>query len=205
VGVLKALFVSRVSLGLAMFALGGAAGATLAAAALHVWPPQAPPTRIAPSAPSVPVAAQTLGEPAVPTPPAPPVQTEPAEPAAAMTPTATAPQAPAPAPRTQAAKRPDPNRGLAEEAGLLQAARVALAPDPGGALSLIDQHAERFPGGQLVQEREALRVQALVSAGRFDEARAAGARLEQRFPESLSLPSVRKALASIPDRASPKE
>ncbi|HEY3448465.1 MAG TPA: hypothetical protein VGK67_19070 [Myxococcales bacterium] len=198
---IKAFFASKLIVGVVMFALGGASGAALASLALHVWPPplQELPR---PAAPTALAAAPAVVVPLSPVAPAPSPAPEPARPAptAPTTPTApTAPQRPAAMPARPSGRAPaDPNRGLAEEAGILRQAQETLGRQPAEALSLVDLHAERFPEGQLVQEREALRVQALVSAGRFDEACRAGAEFERRFPESLSLPSVRKALASLP-------
>jgi len=52
-----------------------------------------------------------------------------------------------------------------ESAMILGARRVLRAGDPAGALTLLDAARTRFPGGILVQEREALTIEALVRSG----------------------------------------
>lgn len=87
---------------------------------------------------------------------------------------------------------------LAAERRLLDGARVALASgEPGDALRLAERHRAEFPGGVLVEEREAIATKALVEAHRPAEARARGAAFERRFPESPMLRSVRSSLASL--------
>jgi hypothetical protein len=71
----------------------------------------------------------------------------------------------------EAAVVEDGDRVLAEMA-LLQEARAALrAGQPTAAIELLDRHAATFAGGGMAEERQALRVQALCSAG--DPARGA--------------------------------
>ena len=70
------------------------------------------------------------------------------------------------------------------EVHLLQRAQAALGADPGGALALTVEHARRFPGGALGQERELIAVTALVALGRRPEAEARAASLLERFPAS---------------------
>ena len=48
---------------------------------------------------------------------------------------------------------------------ILGARRVLRAGNPAGALTLLDAARARFPGGILVQEREALTIEALVRSG----------------------------------------
>jgi hypothetical protein len=84
---------------------------------------------------------------------------------------------------------------LAAERALIERARSALARgDAPGALLAIAQHQHDFPAGQLSEEREALAVQALVAAGRTQEASQRGARFRSTFPNSLLLPLVDQAL-----------
>jgi hypothetical protein len=74
---------------------------------------------------------------------------------------------------------------LASERALLERARVALGRgDASGALEALDRHAARHPSGRLSEEREVLAVQALVSAGRKDEAHARDARFHREHPSS---------------------
>lgn len=75
---------------------------------------------------------------------------------------------------------------LAAERRLVDSARAALAQgrhEP--ALSALATHRRRFPDGALAEERDALEVEALVAAGRRDEAAAAATGFEHRYPASL--------------------
>jgi hypothetical protein len=97
--------------------------------------------------------------------------------------------------------RPAPST-LADERALLDEASDALARnDAVQALRFAQLHAQRFATGQLVEEREAVAVEAFVLAHRHDEARAHGARFRSAWPHSLFLPAVEASLASIPDDA----
>lgn len=88
---------------------------------------------------------------------------------------------------------------LQAERALLDDARSALGShDAAAALTLLADHDRRFPRGQLGEEREALAIQALVMLGRNDEARARAAHFRATSPNSLFLPAVDAALASIP-------
>ncbi len=155
------------------------------------WPPEAPAV-VTPPPPAV-----------VAPPPAPPPEETPllpAEDTKAPTPPRPAtkpargptrgPQ-PAPAdagPPTQAPRR---DTDLAAERALLELARAALGRgDVAGALVTIEQHARDFAHGRLEEEREVLAVQALVQAGRLEEAKQRQAAFRGRFPDSLMLPVV---------------
>jgi outer membrane protein assembly factor BamD (BamD/ComL family) len=84
---------------------------------------------------------------------------------------------------------------LAAERAVIERARSALARGDGqGALVAVAQHQRDFPSGQLSEEREALAVQALATAGRAQEAAERGARFRKTFPNSLLLPLVERAL-----------
>src|SRR5262249_46233092 len=84
---------------------------------------------------------------------------------------------------------------LAAERAVIERARSALARGDGqGALVPIAQHERGFARGQLVEEREALAVEALVTAGRVQEAAERAARFRKAFPNSLLLPVVDQAL-----------
>jgi hypothetical protein len=81
---------------------------------------------------------------------------------------------------------------LRRELSLLGQARAAVAgEDFAAALTPIEAHAHRFKDGRLAEEREALRVAALVGLGRTEEARRAGAAFEELFPRSVLLPAVK--------------
>jgi len=95
-------------------------------------------------------------------------------------------------PSSESASR---DTSLAAERHLLEIARAALArgraPE---ALDALATHRARFADGQLSEERDALRVQALASAGRDAEARAAAAAFRARYPHSMFEAVVRAAL-----------
>ena len=95
---------------------------------------------------------------------------------------------PAPSPLSEA---PAPGRDWT----LLEAARASNAVGHyGDALSSVTEHARQYPDSQFEQERQALRIQALVGLGRRDEARALARSFEQRFPESILLEGIRQAV-----------
>ena len=105
---------------------------------------------------------------------------------------------PAPAP-TVAAPGPSPVDAAREELHLMRQARAAVARgDFTAALSPINEHTRRFKNGRLVEEREALRVRALVGLGRSEEARRAAAAFRTRFPRSVLLPAVGQMPVSRP-------
>lgn len=83
------------------------------------------------------------------------------------------------------------------DGSLLEAARSSNATGRyADALSAVTQHEQEYPSSQFEQEREALRIQALVGLGRQDEARALARRFEQRFPESILLEAIRQAVGA---------
>ncbi len=86
---------------------------------------------------------------------------------------------------------------LADERKLLDRARAALVRrDASEALSALRSHEKSFPRGQLVEERDGMRVQALVLAHDFGSARAAGERFRKVYTRSMFLPVVDRALES---------
>lgn len=88
---------------------------------------------------------------------------------------------------------------MREERASLEIARTAMTRgDFSGAAAAIDRHARDFPHGKLVEERESMRVQALVGQGRYEEARSRAARFRHDFPGSLLQGAVDSAVASIP-------
>jgi hypothetical protein len=107
------------------------------------------------------------------------------------------------APPTNAAHGARRARTVAEdyaiERMILQPARAALAAgDVSSALAAIGEHARRFQAGQLTEEREALRVEALLHAHRTDEARTAAADFREQFPQSVLRSFVSDALRAAP-------
>ncbi len=87
----------------------------------------------------------------------------------------------------------------ADEAKLVEMARTALVRGSASdALAALDLHAARHPNGERAEEREALAVQALVKAGRADDARARAERFRKSFPGSIYLGAVNASIASLP-------
>jgi TolA-binding protein len=83
----------------------------------------------------------------------------------------------------------------AKELRVLQPARQAVAQqDFGAALSAIAEHQQLFPSGRLTEEREALRVKALLGLGRTAEAQRAGAAFHTNFPRSALLGRIDEML-----------
>jgi hypothetical protein len=95
--------------------------------------------------------------------------------------------------------RPSPSGAVRDELRLLRRARGAVArEDFAAALLPIIEHARRFRNGRLAEEREALRVKALVGLGRTEDARRAAASFEARFPNSVLLPAVNQMSVARP-------
>ena len=87
---------------------------------------------------------------------------------------------------------------LARERAIIDVVRAAIARGHAdSALAAVERHASAFPAGRLREEREGLRVLALVRAGRAEEARAAATRFKQAYPASLLWPAIESALAGL--------
>ncbi len=81
-----------------------------------------------------------------------------------------------------------------EEARLIARARLRLLhDDPSGALRLLETARQRFPNGVLIQEREALAIEALAKSGQRDAAAARARTFQQAHPESPLKDRVRDA------------
>jgi hypothetical protein len=83
---------------------------------------------------------------------------------------------------------------LAAELEIVDHARRALESDPELALRLADEHARRFPNGQLVASRDAVKMRALQILGRTEPARATARTLLERDPQSLHAAEARRTL-----------
>lgn len=71
------------------------------------------------------------------------------------------------------------------ELAMLQLAQRAVARRQfGAALARIAEHQRAFPSGALSEEREALRIKALVGLGKAGEARQAAGDFQKKFPNS---------------------
>ncbi|HEY4054964.1 MAG TPA: hypothetical protein VGM39_00100 [Kofleriaceae bacterium] len=92
-------------------------------------------------------------------------------------PAAATPPAPPPAPSTTPA--------APTQVALLHDATTALPSDPARTLELVDEDARAHATGPLAEEREALRIHALVALGRTSDARTAAQQLLTRFPTTV--------------------
>jgi hypothetical protein len=102
---------------------------------------------------------------------------------------------PRPAKAKPAAAARSATDAYAMELRVLQPAQQAVArPDFASALGAIAEHQRRFPSGKLAEEREALRVKALLGLGRTAEAQRAGVAFRQRFPNSALRGRIDKML-----------
>jgi hypothetical protein len=107
-----------------------------------------------------------------------------------------APTIPRPA-RARPAKPAAEAQAYAMELLVLQPALEAVARrDFASSLAAIAAHQRRFPAGQLAEEREALRVKALLGLGRVPEAVHAGALFRERFPHSALLGQIQDLLVT---------
>jgi hypothetical protein len=96
------------------------------------------------------------------------------------------------APRSVAIAAPTPTAAgvgaapvdLGAELDLLARARRVVASEPGRALQLTAEHAQRFHDGVLTQEREVLAIDALSRLGHRDLAAARARRFIERYPDS---------------------
>jgi hypothetical protein len=77
---------------------------------------------------------------------------------------------------------------------LRPAQQAAWRGDFASTLAAVAEHQRRFPSGRLAEEREALRVKALLGLGRIGEAQSAGAAFRRRFPQSALLERINAML-----------
>lgn len=93
---------------------------------------------------------------------------------------------------------------LAAERALLERAQTALARrNPQGAIEALYRHQADFTDGELVEEREALLIRALVESGEGDKARQHAARFREQFPKSVFLSAIERVLAAEPIKKTP--
>lgn len=186
----------------ATFALGGVTGAAVHARLAH-RAASSPRALHAARAPAAPPVAPVVAAPLVPA-PAPAVAAALPSRAALAPPAAdltippsevidAAPPASAPAPRAHS------DGTLAAARARLAVAYDALARGDGpGALDALARYQREFPRGRLAEERDGLWVQALVAAGRYDEARARAARFHREHAASIFAAAVDAVVRSIP-------
>lgn len=85
--------------------------------------------------------------------------------------------------------------GTNVERQLIEGARTALVRrDASSALQTLAKLRQDFPGGQLIEERDSLEVQALQQAGREDDAKASAKVFLDRYPRSVFGPSMEAVL-----------
>lgn len=90
------------------------------------------------------------------------------------------------------------NEARLREIRLLVRARQADARrDYATVLSVAAEHERSFPAGRLSEERQVLRVKALVGLGWADEARRVGGDFRRQFPHSVLRQTVNEMLSSI--------
>ncbi|HRG95482.1 MAG TPA: hypothetical protein PLR99_04475 [Polyangiaceae bacterium] len=205
-----------------MFALGlvvGAAGyATLGPKPMPLAPPIEPAPVVLsvrspepdPAPPVAPLAPPATSSPAPSSAPARAVVSAQASPAASPAPPAassgvalapTAPTAPTVEPPAQPALEPSarPQTLLDEERGLLERGRVALARrDWVSSLEAVRAHRQRFPKGQLAEERDALEVQGLAAGGHTADARRRGEAFLAAYPQSMLRGRIDALLRELP-------
>jgi hypothetical protein len=170
-GVVAKAVVAKLVVGasVASLAVGGAIGAGVHSAVTSPPPPPPAIVRLAPVEPPAPVALPIAAPP-----PAPPPVVE------------AAPPAVEPRPAQPSGSKLSADEQLALEKSYVEQARAAMArKDVGAALDALAQHERRFPKGQLTEERLALTVMALSSAGRSIEAKNVAAEFRRRFPTGL--------------------
>ncbi len=197
-----------------MFALGlvvGAAGyATLGPKPMPLAPPIEPTPVVLsvrspepdPAPPVVQLAPSAAASPAPSAAPARAVVPTQAPPAASSG-VALAPTAPTAATAEPAQPAPEPSARpqtlLDEERGLLERGRVALARrDWVSSLEAVRAHRQRFPKGQLAEERDALEVQGLAAGGHTADARRRGEAFLVAYPQSMLRGRIDALLRELP-------
>jgi outer membrane protein assembly factor BamD (BamD/ComL family) len=86
-----------------------------------------------------------------------------------------------------------------EEVRLVQSAQLAIqSGEPRRALSLLDEHARRFPNGMLADAREVARIAAWCNAGERTLARARAEEFLARHPGSPFADRVRNLCLPAP-------
>lgn len=97
-----------------------------------------------------------------------------------------------PAAASSVARAGDTADTLSREVALLDRARASS--DPATSLAILAEHARTFPNGKLAPEREVFAIEALLRAGRTDEARARGDAFVKAQPESAHAARVKALL-----------
>lgn len=86
---------------------------------------------------------------------------------------------------------------LMEEQDMIDVARAGLARGmPTSTLDAVERHQTKFPRGQFSEERDGLRILALLRLGRTEEARVRATHFRRAYPKSSLLPRIESALPS---------
>ncbi len=105
--------------------------------------------------------------------------------------TADHPTSPSAAASTSAARST-----LADEQALIDRARSALLRQRSDdALAAANEHAQRFPQGKLVEDRDMLIVQALLANGDHKGAESRAASFKRTYPKSIYIPAIERMLS----------
>lgn len=121
-------------------------------------------------------------------PPAPPIVDVPAIPIDLLPSTPLAPSSARTASSSAAGPAPS-------ELTLLKEAQGALANEPARSLDIVAKHERTFPKAEFSEEREVIRIDALMRLGRVEEAHARADGFNARFPASAHRARVRALLA----------
>jgi len=97
---------------------------------------------------------------------------------------------PAPTPTATPAPTPTPTSALPERVLLDRAQSALAANDPASALAATREHSKHYPHGTLSEERDVLRIRALLAAGDERAASMAADTFWRRFPRSIHGPGV---------------
>lgn len=90
-----------------------------------------------------------------------------------------------------AAEPTEPEASLREQQVLLDRARLALGKgDVNRCITALESHRSRFPKSLLSEERDALTIKALVTAGNLTEARDRASTFVANYPRSIIIPSI---------------
>jgi hypothetical protein len=180
----RALMTKLLAVGVSAFVAGGVVGGAVVKS-------------LAPPAPSMRAPEPTVLSVVATTPPVPSTSVAlvpPATPSATVSASAAPSAVPAP---TALATSTAVEGDLTKEREILDAARAALGQGrPDDAIAAAKQHEAKWPRGYLVEEREVVYIQALVAAGRRDEATRRGAAFRRTFPKSMLMPAVDAALGT---------
>ena len=91
---------------------------------------------------------------------------------------------------------PPVDDAVLREAKTIAAARASLAGNPGKSLRLVKDADREFPNGQLIEERRAIEIQALVKLGRRDQAQQRADAFLTKYGRGAHAAAVRRALAA---------